>query len=181
MIVQSRCSTCGETYDEEAFFGHSERRFAYLRRRPICFGCQQEKRDAGKRCDRWVKKANGTIARHARRLGLAADVLRLQFGWSPDRLIHDGKHAHKNGCPYCKRLFRDMNGGDLGNITIDVVDPRQEPYYVVNTKWVCATCNKEKQRTPPELWARKLACWDKWERRKAYLAKFGPDQPQFAW
>jgi hypothetical protein len=53
-------------------------------------------------------------------------------------------------------------GHGLADITIDIVNPREPPFYDTHVKHCCGTCNKEKSQTPPELWARKLICWDQW-------------------
>jgi hypothetical protein len=52
----------------------------------------------------------------------------------------------------------------LGDVTLDIVDPANEPFYKTNVRWVCATCNRAKSRTPPDEWAEKLAAWEEWRR-----------------
>jgi DNA-directed RNA polymerase subunit RPC12/RpoP len=79
-------------------------------------------------------------------------------------MIHDAQHSYDNSCTYCGHMFKDMGHG-LADITLDIVDPSQPPYYAVNVRWVCATCNREKSRTPPALWGARRACWELWTRR----------------
>jgi hypothetical protein len=148
------CARCGGTFDAEAFFRRAHAPYACSASgsHPFCIGCEQELRDRAKVTDRWPTKIRDTIRRHARRLGLTTDGLITEFGWQFEKLLHDAKHAYANGCPFCRVAFSGMGHGPA-DITLDVTDPTAPPYYAVNTKWCCATCNG----------ARKLACWDKWE------------------
>jgi hypothetical protein len=60
-------------------------------------------------------------------------------------------------------------GHGLADLTLDIIDPTKDPYYSTNVKWVCATCNKEKQRTPPEHWGAKLVAWQMWREQQEKL------------
>jgi hypothetical protein len=42
-------------------------------------------------------------------------------------------------------------GHGLRDITLDVYNPDEEPYYT-NTRWCCATCNSKKQGMPIAEW-----------------------------
>jgi hypothetical protein len=92
----------------------------------------------------------------------------IQYGWKVDQMAHDIEHAHKNGCPYCHRSFSEMGGG-LSDVSLDIWDPQKQPFYALNTRWVCRTCNKEKQRTPPELFGEVRMSWERWERHQTAL------------
>jgi hypothetical protein len=174
-VTKKECARCGGLFDAEAFFGRNHARYAYLARHAVCLGCQQSARDTEKARDRWPAKVRDTIRRHARQLGVTVGVLVKEFGWQFDRLLHDVQHAYRNGCPYCRESFAGMGHG-FADITLDIVEPTQDPRYTINTKWVCATCNREKGRTPAELWDRKLAAWDEWERQQQHLRRNGPLQ-----
>jgi hypothetical protein len=130
----------------------------------MCIGCEQEKRDAEKRKDRWPTKISDMIRRHAERLKISVKVLREDFGWEFDRMLHEAQHAYSNGCAYCGKPFKLMGHG-LYDLTLDIMDPHSPPHYATNVRWACPTCNREKGRTPPSEWGAKLACWAKWLRR----------------
>jgi hypothetical protein len=173
------CARCGGLFDAEAFFRtHHGGAYAHAPSRgtqSVCIGCEQTARDAEKARDRWPAKVRDTIRLHARKLGVTVVVLVKEFGWEFDQLLHDVKHAYSNGCPYCRESFAGMGHG-FGDITLDLVERADPPHYSINTKWVCATCNREKGRTPAELWARKLAAWAEWDRHQKRLQRMGPPQ-----
>jgi hypothetical protein len=156
------CPQCSGRYDAEAFFHRSTTRSATRR---LCIGCFQSNSDTKKHADRWRVKIRDTTNRHGRRLGIPVDVLKARYGWHAEEMQHDAEHAWENGCPYCRKPFKSMPRG-LGELTVDIVDPKLPPHYTTNTKYVCNTCNKQKQRTPPELWARKLIAWRQWEQQR---------------
>jgi hypothetical protein len=173
-MTKKECARCGGVFDAEAFFRQNNKASAFAfsgTTKTVCIGCEQTARDAEKARDRWPAKVRDTIRRHARQLGYSIDTLANEFGWQFDRLLHDVQHAYRNGCPYCRESFAGMGHG-FADITLDICDPTTAPLYISNTKWVCATCNREKGRTPVELWARKLVAWDDWERQH----KYGPRQ-----
>jgi len=93
-------------------------------------------------------------------------ILTDDYGWVFDRMLHEAQHVYANGCQYCGEPFAAMGHG-LTDLTLDIFDPVLPPYYPANIRWVCATCNREKSRTPPNQWAAKLACWAKWEHQPA--------------
>src|SRR5262249_49372565 len=131
-----------------------------------CIGCEQTARDKKKRANRERSKVGDAIRRHADRfikIGLAKTRAEFaeKYGWEIDRMLHEMEHTYKNGCGYCAESFGEMGHG-LSDITLDICDPRQPPYYGTNTRWICQTCNREKGRTPPELWGAKLIAWKQW-------------------
>src|SRR5262249_44231693 len=171
-MAMRRCTgPCGLEYPEEAFFRRNPRvANAFATRRPVCIGCETTARNDEKGRDRLLAKARDTIRRHARKWGLTAADFCEQFGWNIDQLKHDINHASKNGCPYCHRQFATMGHG-LSDITIDIINPKTDPLYTTNTKIICQTCNREKGRTPPEIWAHKLICWARWEKQEELRKK----------
>lgn len=142
--------------------------FAFKTRvQSVCVVCLQEA-DA----DRAVKRADYNKAiscqkNHAltmMRTGVlvAADVadareqLATRFGWSIERMQKDIADAFMSSCPYCTRSFASMPNG-LGEVTLDIFDAAQPPYYGINTRWVCQSCNRSKSRSTPGEWAAKVA------------------------
>jgi len=133
-------------------------------------GCEQQERDDRKRRNRPKAKARNTFYHHADKFIQAGKAeSRREFaelyGWDIGQMSHDIEHAYGNGCPYCHQSFAEMGHG-LSDVTLDIIDTEKPPYYTTNVRWVCATCNKEKQRTPPELWGAKLIAWEKWRQQQ---------------
>jgi hypothetical protein len=169
-----QCRECREWYDE-VFFEVALGKNSYPKLRKVrCIGCRLTRRtrekEEGKRY--WVKARNAVMTHAAKfiKTGVvqSAEELVTRFGWNLAAMAHDIEHAFKNGCPYCRVLFSQMPNG-LGALTLDVVDPSQPPYYAVNTRWSCMTCNRSKAKTAPSVWAIKLLCWEKWRSRQAEL------------
>ena len=132
----------------------------------LCLACEQERRDLSKGSNRVLSKARSTLRHHARRFAdawncsseIARESLVGDYGWNVFDMAHDILHASLNGCPYCRREFSSMPGG-LAAVSLDVLNPEIPPFYSTNVEWCCPTCNKEKQRTPPGRWARKMLMW----------------------
>lgn len=131
-------------------------------RRMVCIGCEITGRTEEKYQNRFLAKARSTLARHAAKKGLKPKEFADRYGWAVPRMAHDDEHAYGNGCHYCGTKFLTMGHG-LADITLDVVDPREEPYYATNTRWVCGTCNRQKSSMPPGLWSRRLKFWRDWK------------------
>jgi len=174
-VKYKTCKKCGGDYAEIFFPSHGTGVTRYSRkwRRNICIGCRQEEKDERKRRNRPLAKARSTFYRHADRFikgGLAESRQEFaeRFGWDVHQMAHDIEHGYANSCPYCHEAFAEMGHG-LSDITLDIVDPEKPPYYTTNVKWICATDNKEKQRTPPEHWGAKLAAWDMWRKQQQKL------------
>lgn len=162
---QRTCTKCGGTYSE-VFFGRDDSVKSSKRNR--CIGCELTGRTTTKQRNRPLSKAQSAIRTHTPKLtarGFIASVddLIKRFGWNPHEMAHDIEHAFKNGCPYCCVPFATMPHG-LGDVTLDIVDPSKPPHYKTNVRWVCATCNRAKSKTPPDVWAAKLAAWAEWRR-----------------
>jgi len=168
-----QCIKCLGWYPDVFF--QAERGTYTRRKKRRCKGCNQTRKDEAKNTDnnRLIIKARDTFNKHAKQFikqGRIAtrEELATTYGWKIDQMAHDIGHAFGNGCPYCYELFATMPNG-LWNVSLDVVHPKEAPFYRTNTRWVCRACNSEKQGTPPELWALLQACWDEWRRRQAEL------------
>ena len=145
------CAGCGGDYPL-AF---------YRRGAPECLGCDTTQAASPKQPN-MRDKARRTLNTHADRFirsGFAADRddFASRYGWDVDRMAADITHTLDGPCPYCGTGF--ANPGDC---TLDIVDPRQAPYYAVNVRWCCRTCNTEKHRTPPDEWGARLLAWQQW-------------------
>lgn len=180
-MSERRCRRCHCPFYEsevDAFFRRtSTQRSLRTQRMAVCIGCELTARTDAKVENRWRVKAKRTFDHHVAKFvaaGVAPDRLTFveRFGWDVDQMAHDAEHAHSNGCPYCFRPFAEMANGPR-DVTLDIVDPEAKPYYQTNVRWCCATCNTEKQRTPPELWGAKLAAWRRW--RKWTASEYPPD------
>lgn len=174
---QRQCSRCGGLFAETFFRKSPDQRLraGIAARRYVCIGCEQTARDEKKGRRRSLVKANNAIRSHARtyvRKGLVSDQAAFaeRYDWHADQLAHDIEHAAANGCPYCRRAYADMAHG-LADVTLDIIDPRAEPYYRTNVRWVCSTCNKAKQDLSPERWGEQLQAWQRWEHRQHELGQ----------
>lgn len=165
---QQTCSDCRGTYDQEAFYRRKRGLNAFSPYSTVCMGCEKTASDLRKIENRWAVKVATCRRREAKKLGYSADELEVRFRWDLGRMAYDAQHTYENTCPYCWRQF-DAMGHGLADIGLDIVDVAVEPHYAINTRWCCSTCNSEKQRTPPELWGRKLAAWRQWEAWQAKL------------
>ena len=167
------CKKCGGIF-REAGFVRNFVKYSKQSRRPICRICEVTARTEASHRDPAYIKARNTLRHHTARFleqGVIADKNELQerYGWDLKQMAHDIDHAYKNGCPYCHRFYADMKHG-LADVTLDIVDPEKGPFYRTNVRWVCRTCNAEKQRTPPDEWADyREYCdeWQAWRERKA--------------
>jgi hypothetical protein len=163
MNETKRCAQCGRVFDVVFFRRNPDSRASALARdtRAICKGCEQTARDQLKAIDRWPKKVDNMIRWHARRFGIGVRDLVDRYGWDPKQIAHEAKHAYANGCPYCQFPFETMGHG-IADLSIDIVNPDSPPWYTTNTKFCCVSCNREKHRTPPELWSRLCVAWKQW-------------------
>ncbi len=155
------CNKCRLIFPNEFF----RLRSYHDKTRKICRGCEQQKNDERKRKNRFRVKIRQTTRRHAKKYekeyGMTTEEFKKDFGWDLDLMEHDARHTYKNGCVYCREPFSSMAHG-LRDLTLDIHDPRIDPHYPTNVRWICSTCNGEKQRTPPELWGMILSCWKRW-------------------
>jgi hypothetical protein len=128
-------------------------------RRAVCRACRQTNSDERKGRDRWSVKARDTIRRHAERFHIPKSELISRYGWDPRRLAHDAEFLYEGSCGYCDKAYKPMGHG-LSDITLDVQDPQQQPYYQTNTKWCCQTCNRKKWRMSPDDFEADRQMWE---------------------
>lgn len=173
---EKRCAgPCGLAYPID-FFARKGSRNSNSRVESRCLACKQTARtDSKAGVGRYKTKARACIRSHTRRWNvrhpdeqLTDSTFAARFDWDVDQMAHDIEHAASNGCPRCRRSFASMANG-LRDITLDVIDPRQLPYYRTNCRWICDTCNKAAGDLTPEEDGLRLACWAKWEERMAEL------------
>lgn len=164
-----------------------------MSRRAVCKRCEQNRRDATKKNldGRLRVKANNAIRSHAEKFIRMNAVASLQefrdhYGWSTNGLAADLGHALTRPCRYCDRPPAEAFINGLADLTVDIIDPRKEPYYRTNTLICCRTCNLEKSRTPPEQWENHRQSWREAERyaqsspfdRGVLFDLDEPDQPE---
>lgn len=169
-----RCHECGEEYpliffrrDKKQLALHASSAQGY---HAVCKACEQDRTDAKKRNNRWPTKASDTTRRHAEKYGMSPDIFSERYGWDVARIAHILKHASENTCCYCREPYHTMGHGPA-DVTMDIIDPRKEPYLETNVQPCCATCNRRKGDSTPEDWAVQLRCWRKHDRRKRQLMR----------
>ena len=152
------CKLCEFTFwgkDVEHAFrlnlaSYSSPKYRYFRN--ICKFCEIENRTTKTRQNRWKTKVGRTRRTHRESLGISVERLEKSFGWNIEQMAHDGAHAYSNGCTECHDPYEIMGSG-LKDITLDIWDPRVEPFYGSNTRWICFSCNSAKGDMTPEDWA----------------------------
>lgn len=172
--TEYQCVQCREWY-APVFFEQNLAvgNLSYLKKR--CIGCRLTARTDAKEGDkRWLVKARKAFHTHATKFARAgiiqsADELTNRFGWRISQIAHDMVHAFANGCPYCYQLFGAMPNGPR-DLELDIVDRAKPPDYRTNVRYCCATCNRQKARTPAHLWGLKQTMWDRWRARQLKLA-----------
>ena len=131
-------------------------------------GCERTAHDERKQRDRMLQKIRDTIRRHAKKLGIARDRLMHHYGWTIENLRRDAcEHYEHKGCGYCEEPFHQ--GATFNDLTLDIVDPKVEPFYSFNVKWICMACNRMKQLASPVVFAIRLVMWKRWRQRQAVL------------
>lgn len=84
------------------------------------------------------QKATDTRVKHARMLGMKSSLLRTYYKWDTDSMAIDIMKCKK--CPFCQKLYRELR-----DITLDIKNPTNEPFYRENTQWICGICNSKKR------------------------------------
>jgi hypothetical protein len=163
-MAEVTCNSCGENY-EDVFF----RQMNVF----ICMGCESKKADETKRGNRFRSKAGSTLRRHGERYikqGLVNSIQDFaeKFGWDINKIEHQLRHDYSNGCLECGDPYAAMGHG-LYDITVDIINPSNAPYWGINTRLICQTCNRKKGKTAPDIWAKRRSCWNKWKRRQALI------------
>jgi hypothetical protein len=149
--ADQRCQRCGITYPAR-LVSRAFRQFT----RPsgdgyiyhICRPCEQTAHDNAKQADRFAAKARDALRRHAARLGITKADLTARYGWEVGHMAEEARQTYAGSCPYCFAAF-DLMGHGLQDLTLDIVDRTQPPYYRTNTRWVCQTCNRAKGSLAP--------------------------------
>jgi hypothetical protein len=59
----------------------------------------------------------------------------------------------------------------LADVTLDIIHPELPPYYGINTRWVCMTCNRAKQAMNPGLFGARQKCWAQWSEHQAKMRR----------
>src|SRR5262245_57640987 len=132
-IRTKKCSKCGLESDEEAFFRKKNDPRSRLSAlgltdyHSVCVGCEITDRNEPSPQERARRKAQNSINLHAEKYGMKPSEFAKRFGWDIDRMIYDILHGHENTCPYCYVRYDVMEHG-LTDITLDILDPKADPY-----------------------------------------------------
>lgn len=170
------CRACGGEWDLEACYrrdSSKSRRSAGApaeQYRAQCVMCDITERNDPTPEERAKRKAQNSIVLHAEKYNLTPTEFSRRFGWEISRMVYDIMHGHENTCPYCYERYASMGNG-LTDITLDIVDPKREPYYRTNTRWCCGTCNREKSLMAPHLWDIRCAAWPIYMKRRDEIRK----------
>jgi hypothetical protein len=87
------------------------------------------------------------------------------YGWDLGTMVQQIKEVRKGVCGYCWRPFVEMEHG-LQDISLDILNPEDLPYYRTNVRWCCSTCNSAKNRMGPSRWAAKQEMWVLWRKNQ---------------
>jgi len=87
------------------------------------------------------------------------------YGWAPGLIAGEMKAAYEGPCRSCGVCFREMGHG-RGDLTVDIIDPNQEPFYQYNTRLVCRSCNSRKGARRPDDEARLKLAYERWQATK---------------
>lgn len=176
-----RCTGCGGEY-LFAFFRHKNNtggsrtlKWTAHPYRDRCIGCETETKSEELKNQRLRRKAIGTRRRHAAKLKRLGRIrgegdLEELYGWSLVQMINDINHVIEKGCPCCLQLVNVAEEG-LGIVTLDILNPDDEPHYSTNVRWCCARCNSVKQRISPAVWGARLSMWKLWRQNQIRLAE----------
>ena len=161
-----RCNKCGGTYDAIFFESGGSNKVGmhtYLAKsRSICKGCSQSARDKSKLANRWRSKMRSTRKMHAQKFSKSLDDFENFYKWNLEQMEHDARHAYENGCPLCGETFFLMGHG-LADITLDIIVRDSPPVYGTNTRWLCATCNRQKGKYTMREHGTLMVNWQLWK------------------
>jgi len=129
--------------------------------------CLQEEKDKRKRQNRSIEKARTLFYRYVEKHGngLTPTDFAKKFGWDITQIANDIKRSYKGQCPYCNQPYKDMGHG-LRDITLDILNPTESPYYTTNVGYCCNSCNRRKDRMGPAAFAKFLSSV---KRRREFL------------
>jgi len=167
------CSKCRVWLTEQSFRRNPGGRRIYATTRSTCTWCEQESGDERKRQNRFRTKARSTLGHHARKFQMSVPAFAKEFGWEVENMARDAERAYEHECLYCEVTFADMDANGLDNLTLDINDPRELPYYGSNTRWICRTCNNRKGDKGPAEWAALLLDYQH-RKRELEAARLNP-------
>jgi len=165
-VGNRQCKKCGGIYDLE-FFEVNHRRdnegniLPSPRIRNNCRGGRQTDKDTKKARNRFTVKAMTAIRNHAKKYKVDIKTFKRLYGWDVNKLANLMKHAFESTCNECDKPFSEMDHG-LGALTVDIIDPQQEPYFPINVRYICKTCNREKWKHGIEIWGIIQKNYRKW-------------------
>lgn len=84
------------------------------------------------------------------------------YGWAPGLIAGEMQAAYEGPCRSCGGYFKEMGHG-RGDLTVDIIDPSQEPFYQYNTRLVCRSCNGRKGARMPHKEARLRQAYERWQ------------------
>lgn len=144
--------------------------------RARCIGCRLSVRTERNAADPFAVKLRRTLTRHARQDGYASlAVWERATGLSVATMAADAEAEFDHGrCTHCRRRWSSMPNG-RADMTLDRHDP-DKPLTRSNYRWLCATGNRAKQRTPPHKWDQKQRCWELYDERIEERRVVQPEQ-----
>ena len=160
-----KCRQCGEIRPLAEFVRNAHGRGLSAANpsgyRARCYVCESQKRTEAKTDSRERHKARDTRRRHAARLAASPyapnwprpidlDSLTEFYGWTNDLVEAELRRAVEVGvCEGCGDRYALPAKGDgpLADVQVDILDPAKAPFWGVNTRVVCGTCNRQKGRT----------------------------------
>jgi 5-methylcytosine-specific restriction endonuclease McrA len=147
------CKICGFKALEEWFPKNSR----------VCPCCFQEKQENMNQKERWTKKASAAIYNHAKKYRMNTADFINKYGWDVKTVAGYLEHAYEGPCPYCHERFIDIR-----DITLDIINPSDPPYFTTNVRAVCQKDNASKSNRTPAYYGLHLQMVKK---RQEYLKK----------
>ena len=125
-----------------------------------CIDCELTGRTKQNEVNPFLVKLRRTCTRHAQQDGYESlKAWEYATGLDVTALAEDAEHEFAHGrCYHCRRLWTSMPNG-RADMTLERIDPTQN-LTRSNFRWMCATGNRDKQRTPPHKWDQKQRCWE---------------------
>lgn len=172
------CVRCNGRYPMVGFYTASSSIRTRTYKSWVCRLCRQTVNDRRKSENRFRDKTTSVIRREGRRLAdpdrlggplieAPGDLVSI-YGWTADRLERLLRHAFEGECIGCEAEFDEMPHG-LANLTLDIREPDQPPWLESNVQFLCATCNKTKQRLSGPEWGEYLHYVRLWKEQRALM------------
>ncbi len=123
--------------------------------RDVCLCCENTAKHRRPLEVRAYQKVCRTLRRHVRQDGYQSlttwqQTMGISAHMLSTRLVDI---VNANCCPSCEQPF-----AGLADMSLDRIDPTKA-LSRTNLEWICRTCNIEKARTPPHIWAIRRRCW----------------------